>query len=756
MHHKAHNVRQHIASTTGLVNYQGIPESLKDYPRWTLWRALDGAKVPVSPSGKKVDPHKKWISYDEAEKASQEDPTLGIGIVLFNDCGVVAIDLDDVDSWHDKAMRVLDDMGALGYSEVSPSGEGYHIIIQADPAEEHRTRHRDFFNGKIEVYSTARFLTVTGQDAEGDLRTLTRKEEVKLDKFMEPLFVEEDEDEDETDYDDENEHGDEDVIFEMMAVATKPKTPGFKAFKKIWKDEDAFDESDDPSDLLTQAVGALASVAATEEQVKRIMLKSAAAPHYVDRKTQKPKMKRWLDSELPKIFGAEKKSRKKKKESVQQAADNNLFERYIRLRGQNKFYDTATGVAMVTEDMDYAHFHELDGQKLTTLMREEGLEPLVAYGYAWKPTPHRGCDEAFKRPFGRDALVFTEGQMRVNTWGGYGVKPIPDDVSPWLNLIDSMFTHEEADHLISRMAFDVQFPHKKCNWHPLIIGVQGSGKGSILEPLAHIFRGAAGSMSEDALKTGYDDEFVGNKIVFLDEIKGVGGSTYERLKMYAAAQEDHVYLLNKKGQGKVPMPALWSFYTMTNHDDALRLEKEERRWFVIKTHRGPMSQNEAVGYHTWLRAGGAEAVFDFLLHYDLSGFDPTMAPMKTEAFFNMAESAIPRWEIMLADYMTTDAWASIEAKGVVNYARLSEQLNSEHRVKSSPMGIRRYLEKNLQWEQPESIRTAQKKIKGQSNVVRRAPATILAAPDSHLHDLRGAKLYEEIQQLLGAGADFHE
>lgn len=742
-----------------IVNTKAIPSSLRDHDRWVLWRNDDGTKVPITRKGRKTDPHKSRLSFDEVADALK-DPDCqadGIGIVLYEGCGLVAVDLDKIDTWSDEAHDILDRLSPYGYSERSPSGNGYHIILAPkDVPEEHRVKHRDFFRGKVEVYTKARFLTVTGDDAEGDLGDMTAKGERVLHDFIAPLInaVEEEGEPDDSETDEEEDLTDEEVIMDALAQATKSNMPGFKAFKKIYREEDAFDDHDDPSDLMTAAVGAIVRIAGSQAQARRIMESCAAAPHYVDRKTGKSKLKRWLDSELPKIFKAESRSRKKKEKVRVQAQENDLFQRYVWLAPQNKYYDTHTGHVVITEAMDRVHFYELDGQKLSNLLKEEP-DSLYADGRGWKPAPYRDGDQPFKPIRGAAAIYEEDGSLLVNTWKGYSVTPRPGNVDPWLDQIDSMFTEKEARHLIDRMAYDVQFPHLKCKWHPLIIGVQGSGKGSIFEPLRRIFSTSYGTMLEEAVKSGYDDELVRNKIVFLDEIKGLSGSTYEKLKAYSAADADAMFALNKKGEPKFMMPALWSFYAMSNHTDAMKLDAEERRWLVLKTERGAMSFEEATSYHTWLKNGGVSAVFDFLLNRDLSEFDDTMTPMKTRAMYDMAEAAVPRWKVVLDEYMTTEDWYVTEDLGLVNYASLSEKINREHRVSSTISGVKRYLEQTLGWGRIERIGTAVAKTDGK---VRRQPVTLLAPLDSHLHDsmLRGTELYREIERLTNSAAkDFH-
>ncbi|ELZ68542.1 hypothetical protein C457_11076 [Haloferax prahovense DSM 18310] len=75
-----------------------------------------------------------------------EDPIVGIDL---DDCRDP--DTGDVD---DDAQDIIDRLDS--YTEISPSGTGYHVLINGDLPEGRNRR------GHIELYDTARFFTVTG------------------------------------------------------------------------------------------------------------------------------------------------------------------------------------------------------------------------------------------------------------------------------------------------------------------------------------------------------------------------------------------------------------------------------------------------------------------------------------------------------------------------------------------------------------------------------------------------------------------
>jgi primase-polymerase (primpol)-like protein len=88
--------------------------------------------------------------------------------VFADDDPIVGVDLDDCrdPETGDVDDAALDIIGRLdSYTEVSPSGTGYHVLITGELPDGRNRR------GSVELYDTARFFTVTGDHVE---RTPTR------------------------------------------------------------------------------------------------------------------------------------------------------------------------------------------------------------------------------------------------------------------------------------------------------------------------------------------------------------------------------------------------------------------------------------------------------------------------------------------------------------------------------------------------------------------------------------------------------
>nr|WP_233194363.1 hypothetical protein [Haloferax marisrubri] len=119
-----------------------------------------------------------WSDLNTAVAAVESDDADGIGFVFTDDDPFVGVDLDDCRD--PKTGTIDDDAQAIitqldSYTEVSPSGTGFHILVVGElPAGRNR-------RGGVECYDTARFFTVTGAHVAGTPTEITRRQDALVD-----------------------------------------------------------------------------------------------------------------------------------------------------------------------------------------------------------------------------------------------------------------------------------------------------------------------------------------------------------------------------------------------------------------------------------------------------------------------------------------------------------------------------------------------------------------------------------------------
>jgi hypothetical protein len=171
-----------------------IPQELWACPQWVAWLNVVGEGRPVRlPNGRlsgvlkaQAKPHKlpvnartgalaastrptTWSSADVAHGAVQRWPLTGIGFVFTDSDPFTGIDIDNcrnpdtgqIAEWAWEIIR-----GLNTYTEVSPSGTGVHVILRGKlpVSKGNQVAHE---NGKVEMFSRARYFTFTGIHVEG-------------------------------------------------------------------------------------------------------------------------------------------------------------------------------------------------------------------------------------------------------------------------------------------------------------------------------------------------------------------------------------------------------------------------------------------------------------------------------------------------------------------------------------------------------------------------------------------------------------
>lgn len=175
--------------------FENIPAEPKAIPQWVCWRYEfrkgKWTKPPFSAhTGEFASSTDSatWADYETAVAAYCEGGFDGIGFALEEDLGLVGVDLDhcidarthSIEPW---ATKIIDQFDS--YTEASPSGTGVRIFLKGKLPPD--SRHK---KGNIEIYSSGRYLTVTGRVLKAyQVRTIEPRQ-AELDAFLADHFPE--------------------------------------------------------------------------------------------------------------------------------------------------------------------------------------------------------------------------------------------------------------------------------------------------------------------------------------------------------------------------------------------------------------------------------------------------------------------------------------------------------------------------------------------------------------------------------------
>ena len=271
---------------------------------------------------------------------------------------------------------------------------------------------------------------------------------------------------------------------------------------------------------------------------------------------------------------------------------------------------------------------------------------------------------------GEDVLMRRDGDLYGNRWRNARPNSAPGDASPWLRHVERMLPDEtERNHVLNVMAYKLQNPHKKINHAVLHIGHPGSGKDTMWQPFLWAIGGKALANvaivrnEEITSQWGYALE---SEVMVFEELRQAEAkdrrALENHLKPIIAAPPEYLQV-NRKGLH--PYQALNRVFVLafSNERVPLSLPSDDRRWFVVYSEAGRMSDTEGQAIWNWFETGGQSAVANWLAERDVSNFNPGAAPPFTEAKAIMIEHGRSTAESYLVDLIRNRAGEF--ARGVV-------------------------------------------------------------------------------------------
>lgn len=157
------------------VNFDAIPQEMKDIPQWFMWKAIDTgrsdgklSKYPTDINGNKIT----WNDTDElytfSEVRNAYESSNQFAGISFNVAGsglvIIDIDLENDENGQPTLTEKEKPFLNAGYVEKSVSGRGYHVVLKGDlPTSLQNSKNvYDEYDNKLEVFYNTGFIAVTG------------------------------------------------------------------------------------------------------------------------------------------------------------------------------------------------------------------------------------------------------------------------------------------------------------------------------------------------------------------------------------------------------------------------------------------------------------------------------------------------------------------------------------------------------------------------------------------------------------------
>lgn len=259
------------------------------------------------------------------------------------------------------------------------------------------------------------------------------------------------------------------------------------------------------------------------------------------------------------------------------------------------------------------------------LLPRHGWEDMRAHP-AWRVV--RDYEIGFD-PSGQDPRV------KCNLFGGLPMKPRPGECSMLLELLHHLCSSEpNAEEVfqwvLKWLAYPLQHPGAKMQSAIVVHGPQGTGKSRFFEAYAKIFGEYARVLGQEALEDKFNSDWAEKKLFILaDEVLARSDMFHIKNRLKGFITGDTIRV-NPKNIAAHTERNCMNIVFLSNERMPLVIEKDDRRHLVLWS---PPKLDE--GFYEAVNAeiadGGVEALYDYLLRLDLSGFFPWSKPPMTKA-----------------------------------------------------------------------------------------------------------------------------
>lgn len=209
-----------------------------------------------------------------------------------------------------------------------------------------------------------------------------------------------------------------------------------------------------------------------------------------------------------------------------------------------------------------------------------------------------------------------------NTWRPSDLKPAEGDPTIFLEHMGYMFEDERERNLVlDYMAWCVQNPEKKPNFAMVIKGKQGTGKSFIGQVLERIFGPHnTGRPMNASIQSQFNGWARNVKLVVIEELMARG--RVDLMNHLKPMITDPLIEINEKYQPAQKITNNCVIVAFTNHDDALPIEDDDRRYMIIISEAFPKGAAYYDRLFTWAEKEGGDAIiWDWLKKRDIGKFN---------------------------------------------------------------------------------------------------------------------------------------
>ncbi|MCA9458216.1 MAG: hypothetical protein KC587_16240 [Nitrospira sp.] len=244
---------------------------------------------------------------------------------------------------------------------------------------------------------------------------------------------------------------------------------------------------------------------------------------------------------------------------------------------------------------------------------------------------------------------------RYNIWRSSGMTPQPGDVETFLRHMQYLIPDQkERDFVLDYLAYLVQFPGQKIHFALVLQGIQGTGKsflGQLMEDI--IGEGNTNRPSNEELHSPWTTWQRQAQLVIVEELMSYGRQ--ELINKLKPVITDETIQIQEKYRNTYTLDNCLNFLMFTNYKDALKIERNDRRFFVVFSPARPNSKEYYIDLFKFLRGDGPAYVAHWLGQRDLSSFHPKGVAPLTAAKLEMRQAAMDEVHQVLSELVDNSA-----------------------------------------------------------------------------------------------------
>ena len=232
----------------------------------------------------------------------------------------------------------------------------------------------------------------------------------------------------------------------------------------------------------------------------------------------------------------------------------------------------------------------------------------------------------------------SDERITCNLWAGWPTTPRAGSCIKLLDLLLHMCSGEGEDDdarlklykwILCWLAYPLQHPGAKLKSTVVMHGPQGTGKNLFFESVMQIYGRYGGVIDQTAIEDKFTDWASRRLFLIADEVVARSDLYHVKNRLKAFITGDRIRINSKNIQAWDETNHV-NLVFLSNEHMPVVLEEDDRRHAIVWTPE-KLAKSFYAEVLAEIRAGGVEALHDYLLHFNCGDFEPGTYPPDTAA-----------------------------------------------------------------------------------------------------------------------------